>query len=605
MISLACLITICLLLFLSLFSYSYLNWKENLFLFVLIFLYVFGRIFRKASKDLSNSLLIFLLIFLLSQFFINHFHPESLRWWFISFPGWITLFVSFFGFLSFVSYQKIQPTNSTPQDLIKKAAPGIIFVSIVMFFLFILNLDEISSQAKLVPDYSIYIIIALGFILFYSVNFFLKYLPLKGSSIILKMAPLGILIFLIVIGGVKISLLYGNYHQALHLRSEEKLWHHILELNQTPQIKFIETRALNDLGKINMEKGNFRQASHYYKKILSFQAFDFEANLTLAEMAFKQKDWKEAHEGYKRAIYLRPKEMSIYSPYIHSCIRVGKIDEAIEFIGQFKEIHQISLKEPEDYIIIGDAFLRKKMVKDSILYLKKGIESMPQNYEAHLLLGKAYLGSGQYNDGCEALEKALKLNPNLPEGYYYLGIGYENIHQDHRAVETFERLTSIDNKNIDGLYHLTKLYAKMGFKNKAIQIDSLIESIATKVIEESDWQGRSGENVYQNGNMHWNGTVSVPIILKEGEAKFILQAMGTSAKGIWPHMVVRLDEDFVGEMDVTYTDLKEYEFIKRVHTGKYNLNITFTNDEIVLDRNGKIIEDRNLFLRRCRIVYKK
>ena len=44
--------------------------------------------------------------------------------------------------------------------------------------------------------------------------------------------------------------------------------------------------------------------------------------------------------------------------------------------------------------------------------------------------------------------------------------------------------------------------------------------------------------------------------------------MGTSAKGIWPHMVVRLDEDFVGEMDVTYTDLKEYEFIKRVQTGK-------------------------------------
>lgn len=509
-----------------------------------------------------------------------------------------------------VSYQKIrvdsppvQDSNQTFHDLINKANPGIILVSLAMFFLFVLNIDEISPQAKLIPDYSIYIIIASGFVLFYSLNLSLKYLSPRKMDIFLKPATLGVLILLIGIGALKTYIVYTAYHKALHTRSEEKLWHDLLKLNKMPKIEFVDTMAMNELGKMSTEKGSFNEASNYYREILVNQAFNFEANRGLAEIFYKQKDWKKAYEAYRKLIFLRPREMNLYPPYIHAFIKDGKIDKALEFIRNLQETHPMSFEHAEDYLIIGEGLFKEELTQLAIKYLLKAAEFIPHNYEAYFFLGRAYLESRQYLDGCHALEKVVRLNPNFAEGYYYLGIGYENIHQDLKAVEVFEKLSVLDKKNIGGFYHLKKLYAKMGLEEKAIEMGNLIEKVASKVVEAADWKGKAGENVYQNGDMYWQGTVSVPVILKEGNTKFILQAHGTPARGIWPHMVVKLDNEIMGEIDVTSEKLKDYEFRKAVNPGKYSLSISFTNDFWKVDEKTKNIEDRNLFVRRCQIIY--
>jgi len=600
----------CVLFFASIFSYPYLNWMENLFLFVLACSYGIHRLFKREVFGSRNYFLIFLLIFLLSQFYIDNFQPQNIRWWFTSISGWLTLLMGFLGFVSLVSYKKIggdsppvQDSNQTFHDLIEKAIPGTLVVSLAMFFLFVLNIDEISPQAKLIPDYSIYIIIASGFVLFYSLNLSLKYLSSRKLDIFLKPVTLGVLIFLAGIGATKIYMVYTASQNALRSGSDEKLWQDLLELNKTPKVKSIDIKAMNELGKINMVKGNFKEAANYYKRILAGQAFNFEANWGLAEVAYKQKEWGKAQEAYKNAIYLRPKETDLYSPYIHSYIKDKKIDKAMELISNLKETHPISLSNAEDYLILGGAFLRKKNLQAASTYLQKGKEAMPHNYEAHFLLGRVYLESGKYAEACEAFEKALQLNPNFEEGYYHLGIGYEHINQNLKAIEAFERVILIDHKNMKSFYHLKRLYAMVGLKEKAFKIDNLMEKVATKVIEVADWGGTSGENVYQNGDMYWAGTLSTPVFLREGNAKFILQAQGTPARGKWPHMIVKLDNEIVGEVDVTSEKLKDYEFKKTAKAGKYNLNVSFTNDEVALDKNQKIAEDRNLFVRKCWIVY--
>jgi tetratricopeptide (TPR) repeat protein len=474
-----------------------------------------------------------------------------------------------------------------------------------MFFLFVLNIDEISPQAKLVPDYSIYIIIPFGFILFYSLNSSFKYLSLKKMGKILQPAVLGILIFLLGIGAIKTYHVYTVNHNALHSRAEEKLWQDLLELNKTPRIKSIDIRAMNELGKINMEKGKFREAANYYKKIVDDQAFNFKAHRGLAGIFYKQKDWGKAHEAYKKVIFLRPKERNLYSTYIHSCIKDEKIDKALEFIRNLKETHPTPLEDNEDYLTIGDALFRKGWMEEAIAYSRMATEFMPHNYEVYFLLGRAYLESRQYRDGCEALEKAVRLNTKDAEGYHYLGIGYENIRQEDKAIEAYERAALIDNKNIQRFYDLKRLYTKMGLEDKAVKISNSIESIATKVVEPVEWKGRAGENVYQNGDMPWTGTMSAHIVLKKGNARFTFQAMGTPARGIWPHMVVKLDNEIIGEVDVTSEKLEDYEFRKAVKPGKYNLSISFTNDFYMVDEKAKTIEDRNLYVRRCRIIYEE
>ena len=507
-----------------------------------------------------------------------------------------------------------QTVDETLYVLINRVIPGVIVVSSGMFFLFILNIDEISPEGKLVPDYSMYFILTFGFAVFYSLNFFFRSLSIGKLMIFLELIALIVLIFLLAFGTIKIYRVYATYRNAFRSkevlverdsRSGEKLWHDVLVLNQTPKIKSIDTKAMVELGRIRMEQGNFRQASSYYEKILADQAFNFEANLGLAQVAFIQKKWRKSSEAYRRVIYLRPKERDHYSRYIHACIKDEKISNAVEFISNLRETRPIPLDKSRDYLIIGDAFFKQGRMQEAIGYLLKAKELMPQDYKAYLLLGRSYLESRQYFDGCKVLERALQLKPTLTEGYYYLGIGYENTLQDDKAIDAFEKLVFIDNKNIKGFYHLKNLYAKMGWEDKAIEIGNAIDSIATNVIEAADWKGRSGENVYRNGDMYWEGMVSAPVFLKEGEVKFIVQARGTPAEGIWPHMVVILDDEIIGEVDVTSGKLKDYEFRKAVKAGNYHLSVSFMNDGATLDKKGRLIEDRNLYVRSCGIVYEE
>ncbi|NIM58213.1 MAG: hypothetical protein GTO16_04630, partial [Candidatus Aminicenantes bacterium] len=69
--------------------------------------------------------------------------------------------------------------------------------------------------------------------------------------------------------------------------------------------------------------------------------------------------------------------------------------------------------------------------------------------------------------------------------------------------------------------------------------------------------------------------------------------------------LVILDDEIIGEVDVTSEELKDYEFKKTVKAGKYHLYISFTNDGVTLDKKGKLIEDRNLYVRNCEIVYEE
>ncbi|MFX0196268.1 MAG: tetratricopeptide repeat protein, partial [Candidatus Hodarchaeota archaeon] len=262
-------------------------------------------------------------------------------------------------------------SRQTLQELTGKATPGIIVVSVAMFFLFILNVDDFSPQGKFVPDYSIYIIIAFGFVLFYFLNFSLRYVSVKKMEMLLKPSAVGVLILLVGIGATKIYQVYAAYRKAVRVEAFmgkagsgwKTKWREVLELNRIPGIESISTRATVELAKIRTEQGDFKQASNYYKKILADQVFNFEANLGVAEIGYEQKDWRIAYKAYKRAIYLRPKERILYSPYIHACIKEEKLDHAIDFVTNLKEIRPISLYEPEDYLIIGDALLRKRRIQ--------------------------------------------------------------------------------------------------------------------------------------------------------------------------------------------------------------------------------------------------
>jgi len=586
-------------------------------LLVLICLYGGLRLFAGDRSAVHNSFSILIVVFLLSQFVINNFCPESPGWWFLSIPGLITLMTGFLGLMALISYRRARPggriidlPDQTFSDSIVKILPGIVVVGTAVFLVFLLNIDEISPRWKSAPDYSMYLIVALGFVLFFSLDFLLENAPFRQVRRYLNLAAVGVASLLAFIGGTKAYKVYVLYDSLTGSRAQtagkdkklEAKWREIMELNRIPEIGWISMRAVIELGRAMRDQGNFLQASRYYKEALASDAFNFEANLGLAETAFAQGKWRQAWVAYERVIRLRRGERRFYPLYLHACVKDGSVDKALEFITRVREPSPLPLYAPEDYLAVGDAFFKAGRLGEAIGYLQKSTELTPGSYTASLLLGRAYLESGQYIVACEFLERALRLNPTAVEAYYYLGVGYERSDQKEKACTIFERLVSMDPRYMKGLSRLQRLYSEMGRKDKAAKVADLIEDAVTRVVERTDWKGRAGEHTYRNGDMYWTGTVSAPVLLKEGKVKFILQAKGSPAKGIWPHMVVRLDDEIIGEVYVTSEELRNYEFEKAIPPGNYHLRVSFLNDGGGLDKSGRK-EDRNLFVRKCLIVY--
>jgi tetratricopeptide (TPR) repeat protein len=120
------------------------------------------------------------------------------------------------------------------------------------------------------------------------------------------------------------------------------------------------------------------------------------------------------------------------------------------------------------------------------------------------------------------------------------------------------------------------------------------------------WQGKSktGQNIYENGNMYWEGTIDTLLNVPEGECIIKIQAKGASADDIWPYMIVELDGQEIGETFVDSTEWKEYEFkIDRLERAAPSdslkvLSVTFLND----GTNAKKHEDRNLYVGETRVI---
>jgi tetratricopeptide (TPR) repeat protein len=111
------------------------------------------------------------------------------------------------------------------------------------------------------------------------------------------------------------------------------------------------------------------------------------------------------------------------------------------------------------------------------------------------------------------------------------------------------------------------------------------------------WQGNSGNNIYENGNMYWNGTIDAVLNVPEGEGVVKIQAKGSSADDVWPYMIVELDGEEIGETFVDSAEWKEYGFPVKTSAGLKVLSVTFLND----GGNAQKNEDRNLYVGEARV----
>ena len=522
----------------------FLSWKEViLFASLIIFLFI------PWSRGVRSYLLLGLFIYLLNKPLVANFHPGNIAWWLKDPAAWIT--VATWAGAVIISFRWLKGMKSKGVgDALFKLwwQPHLIALSLIILALFFFNLSKISPQFKTQADFSFPLLI-------FNVSFqyFIGLYSVKSSGESLRhplpLVLIGVLVSILLVSFVYIPRTISEYRALLtiapsHQGAVELIgkWEALLERNTVPSFGSIRAAAYGRIGDLKLSVGDFDGAQQGYQKALREDFDNVTAHIGLARLLVRERQTVEAREAFRRALRRSPS------------LSWNKLANTFPPLI----VYEISL--------IAQALEAESRQEEALHAYRQVLAMNPQHAWANFRLGKMYFDQGEYEEAAAALQKTLAKVP----------------------------------RHLYALSYLADIYEKQGKSPLAQKYrDIIVKEVVTHRILPSDWKGRTGGNLYVKAGCH------ARITLYKGRVRFEIQARGTPAHGVWPRMVVKLDEEIIGETDETSKSWQPYSFTTDVQTGKYAFWVYFSNAFSLkkkIDRK-RVREDRNLFVGEGNITY--
>jgi tetratricopeptide (TPR) repeat protein len=521
-----------------------LSWKEVIFCAALfIFLFTpWGSGFRRYC-------LLGLFIYLLNKPLIANFHPGDMGWWLGDPAAWITAATWFGAAMISILWLKRRKGQEVWNSLFEALWQShLIAISLIILALFLFHLSEISAHFKTHPDLSFALLIV-NVPLQYFIGLHLLRTSGASAKHSITITLAGVLLCILFISLVYLHGTISEYKELLRISPSNKnagkligQWEALLEGNKVPSIGTIRSTAYGRIGDLKLSLGDLNGARQGYQRAIREDPDDVTGHIGLARLLTRERRTEKAKATFRKAI---------------------------------KRNRSLSWEQ------LVNVF-------------------PPLRFHEIFVLARAFEAEGRQDEAFEAYGEALQMRPedplvNLGLGKIYLARG-----DDEKAITAFNKTLAKIPQHFYALSYLADIHEKDGKENLAQKYrDIIIKEVVTHHILPSDWQGRAG------GDLYWNAGCYANIRLYKGRVQFQIQARGTPAQGVWPHMVVKLNKAIIGEADVTTRTFRAYSFIKDVDTGEYTLWVYFTNDRCLEKEVGgkKIREDRNLFVGAVEMIY--
>lgn len=312
--------------------------------------------------------------------------------------------------------------------------------------------------------------------------------------------------------------------------------------------------------------------------------------------------WKRAGEKYELVMKLDPfnaKYLVGLGEFVTRKSAYHK--DEISYLKQAKRLYEHALqfnpRYVECYLKLGESKINKNEIGDAFNDFGKALKNDPNGFNTSYLIGYSGISIWNLLDESEKELVLARLKYNLKTQPWYYEYIYPHLWKSTKDVKLLQLVTSYYASNF---YKRKERLTRISHLKKAYSGNVIIGIDKQGLISRKDWQGESknGKNVYRNGDLYWTGTVDAMINTPHGEAVVKIRAKGSQADGIWPYMVVELDAGEVGEIFVTSSEWKEYNFKVYTDGGIKVLSVTFVND----GGNQEKGEDRNLYVGKARVV---
>jgi tetratricopeptide (TPR) repeat protein len=226
--------------------------------------------------------------------------------------------------------------------------------------------------------------------------------------------------------------------------------------------------ALNNLGLLYHQKGEYKQAAEYFKKAISIKSKDT-YYLNLANSLVYLKDYNEAEVAYKKSLDINPENVNTKISLAKFYESIDRINDAIRYWEDLVDSYD---NESFDIELVKKYMALAKYEKAiSLLY---NVSSKGENALVYYYIGICEFNLKNFGNAEIAFKKSLGIKPDFTDARHYLAINYLSKGEYFNAIKEFDYIITIEPEN-----HKVKLDKAIVYLNigEYVKAEEIIENI--------------------------------------------------------------------------------------------------------------------------------
>jgi len=222
-------------------------------------------------------------------------------------------------------------------------------------------------------------------------------------------------------------------------------------------------QALNSLGMLYTEYGNYSAAKIHFSQVLSFQPENVLALYGQGICEFYSEDFNASTEHLLSALQHAPNFEKHGSAEFVLGLDYDALKKFELSVNSLKKagVQTNSVNELTRLIKLGLFYLRIKKFKEAVTYFQNAATIDPKNVSNLVNRGSCYFWLGDFNNAKKDFEQAVKLDPKCHEAWSNLGLLNCQLKNNTLAIEELKKAISIDTNNVLYYNSLARAYSAL------------------------------------------------------------------------------------------------------------------------------------------------
>jgi tetratricopeptide (TPR) repeat protein len=226
--------------------------------------------------------------------------------------------------------------------------------------------------------------------------------------------------------------------------------------------------SLMNSGNMLLQNGAFDQAATKFRKVLSRDPGNFEAQFNLA---FSYLNWGRSSNAvteFKKALGINSNCAECWSNLAMAYENLGRSDDALSALYKAVNTNPGNI---EARLNLATMYANKERLGDAIRQYKEIVQIDGRNVEAHLNLSKCLISKGEISEAKHYLKAAVGLDPNEADAYWELGnIAWKKDGDTDEALKMYRKAIALEPNSQVYYENLGLLLEHLGRKEEALEI---------------------------------------------------------------------------------------------------------------------------------------